>query len=441
MNRSYKAATIFGTISRGLSVLIRFAAVPMTVTLLSQERYGLWLIISALIGWFGFSDLGIPSALQNKLISVLRAEDITRARALVAFSLRLLIGVAVVILLCGVIGGIAMPWGAIFKVEPGFRAEFAATLILCLASFAIGLPSRVGGAVYNAHGSLAMQPLTDVIVQVASFGMLAMAVAMHWHSLLALVSCSIVGVLVGPVLLTLLALRKYHYSAFGADRLDDTDKRSLIGKGFFFFVTVIGELLILQSDAFVIGAMLGAVAVPLFMIPNTLWLNFLQTQNIFLRPLWPPLSHAYAAGEVRQLRKVIGRALLISIGCSLLFATGLILLGNWFIHLWSKGMVSLPPVMAWGFAIYAIVASVDNVMATCLNAFGLIEVRFGYTLLFGFTKVAMAIAVLHFATVQWLPWGFCASMAVTSIPFAVAALRKALSRLELSQQAIIAQAI
>jgi O-antigen/teichoic acid export membrane protein len=203
----------------------------------------------------------------------------------------------------------------------------------------------------------------------------------------------------------------------------------LLGKGLFFFVTVIGELLILQTDAFVVGAVLGAAAVPLFMIPNTLWLNFLQAQNIFLRPLWPVLSHAYVAGERSRVRALAGRTLLLSLCGGLAFAAGLVLLGDWFVRFWSKGMASLPPVMAWGFGAYALAASVDNVLATCLNAFGCIEVRFGYTLLFGVTKVAVAIATLHFLSVSWLPWAFAAAMVTTSIPFASMAFAGALRRM------------
>jgi O-antigen/teichoic acid export membrane protein len=245
-----------------------------------------------------------------------------------------------------------------------------------------------------------------------------------------LVACSLAGILLGPAALTFAGARRYGYGFRAPSAPTSEDRSALLSKGLFFFATVIGELLILQSDAFVIGAMLGAAAVPLFILPATLWMNFVQAQNIFLRPLWPVLSHRYADGEAAALRQLIRRWLALSAGGAAVFALGLVLCGDIFIRWWSKGVASLPPVMAWGFGVYAIVASADNLLATCLNAFGMIEFRFGYTLLLGVVKVGAAVAVVGWASLEWLPWAFAGAMAVTSIPFAIHGVRRALRGLE-----------
>lgn len=428
MISGYRAATIFGVMSRGVVIFIRFASVPLLITLLSPERYGLWLILGSLIGWLGFSDLGIPSALQNRLIGLLREGKSDAGRALVGFAFHFLGTIAVAVFAIGLVAALCLPWGHFFKLNLAEKNDFVLALSLSLFSFALALPARIGSVLYTANGRLAVPPLTDLIVQISGFGMLALVVWHHWASLAALSAASLVGMSLGPVLLTVLACRKFGYG-FRRGRVASADRRALVTKGAFFFVTVLGELLVLQSDAFVIGAVLGAAAVPIFLIPNTFWMNFLQAQNIFLRPLWPMLTHAYADRDCPRLQGLVLRGLLLSLGGAALFGAGLILFGNWFIHWWSKGVASLPPVMAWGFAAYILVSSMDNILATCLNAFGLIEVRFGYTLLFGGTKVLAAIAVLHFANIQWLPWAFVSAMMLTSIPFASSALWRTLSRL------------
>lgn len=424
----FASAAVLGAIARGVSIAIRLAAVPMTVALLSAERYGLWLIINSLIGWFGFTDFGIPSALQNRLIFILSTEGRTRAGNLVAFAMRLMVFIALSVFFIGLVAGVLVPWGNIFKVTPEFQSEFRATLILCFIGLTISFPSRIGAAIYNAHGRLAIQPLTDLIVQVVSFGTLASAVILHWHSLFALVTCSLAGIVSGPFLLTLAAMRRYGYGLTGG-AVEPNDRKSLLGKGAFFFLAVIGELLILQSDAFIIGATMGAAAVPLFLIPNTLWMNFLQAQNIFLRPLWTILSQAYFSGNKLRLRSIMFKSIFLSTGGALLFGGGLVVFGGYFIHWWSKGVASLSPVMAWGFFSYALVASVDNVLATCMNAFNLIEIRFGYTLLFGVTKVAVTIVVLKTVGIDWLPFAYAVVMLITSMPFAVWAVTRTLTRI------------
>jgi hypothetical protein len=74
--------------------------------------------------------------------------------------------------------------------------------------------------------------------------------------------------------------------------------------------------------------------------------------------------------------------------------------------------------MALGLGIYAVVASVDNLLATFLNACNKIEIRFLYTLAFGVSKVGVAVFIIRYCSLSWLPLGFAAAMLLTSVPFA-----------------------
>src|SRR4051794_27682018 len=52
-------------ISRVVSVLTGLITVPLTISYLGTEEYGLWMTISAAIGFFVFADLGIGSGVLN----------------------------------------------------------------------------------------------------------------------------------------------------------------------------------------------------------------------------------------------------------------------------------------------------------------------------------------------------------------------------------------
>jgi O-antigen/teichoic acid export membrane protein len=92
----YKYAASLGLVSRLLGVLLRFVSLPLTVTLLSQEKLGLWQIVISLLAWLGLSDMGMPSALQNRLIQALASGSNARAQAVVSYVLRLLLTVGVI---------------------------------------------------------------------------------------------------------------------------------------------------------------------------------------------------------------------------------------------------------------------------------------------------------------------------------------------------------
>jgi O-antigen/teichoic acid export membrane protein len=428
VRKQFLSAAALGGVARAISIVNRFVAVPLTITLLGQEKYGLWLIIGSLIGWLGFSDLGIPAALQNRLIQVLRSEGEERARAVGAFALRLLLGIGAVVFLVGAIVAVTFPWGNVFKIQPGLTGEFSASLVFCLLGFALGMPSRLGATVYNTHARLAMGPLVDILAQTASLGMLLLAVWLRWDSLFALVACSLAGIILGPVFLTWRAMRAYGYG-FSGPPPTPADKLAILGKGAFFFLTIIGELLILQSDALVVGAVLGAESVPLLLIPLGLFINLVQGQNILLRPLWPLLAHDYSSGNRAGLTRLIQRTLRLSLALGILFLGACVLLGPWFVNLWSRGLVQLSPTMAIGLGIFGLLGAMDNAINTCLNAFGYIEIRFGYTLLYGVVKVAASIWVLKHMSLVWLPLAYALVLLTCSLPFACWGLVRAQKRI------------
>jgi O-antigen/teichoic acid export membrane protein len=306
--------------------------------------------------------------------------------------------------------------------SPENEAEFRLAMVVCSAGFALSLPSRVGGVICNAHGRLVLPAISDIVAQLASFSLLFLIVWVKWQSLLALVICMMISTIVCPMGLTWLALRRHGYALAGGEPPSSEDKGAILSKGLYFFMTFIGEILIVQSDAVMVSSIKGPLIVPLLIIPLGLWINFLQAQNAFLRPLWPILAAQHAAGQLDKLRATIKKTLLLSAGAGLGAAFAIAVLGDWFIRLWSKGLTGLPPVMAMGLGVYVAVSSLDNALAAILNALGKIELRFCYTFVFGVAKVFLGILVLKFVSYEWVPAAYAVAMLATSLPFAIPAV-------------------
>ncbi len=420
-------AALIGVLARCVTILIRLGSLPLILAFISPDRYGLWLIVLSVVGWLSISDLGIPAALQNRLVGLEAKGCEERRHALVAYAVRLLFTIGATLAVVGMIVSFIFPWSRVFGVAPDAVPEFRWSLIVCLLAFAVSLPTRIGGALFNAHGRIALPPLVDIISQVGSFGVLLLALVKQWSSIVVLAVCNLSGIVIGPLAALFVALAMFGYKPWKMGRVDPEDRRALLTKGLFFFLAVTGELLVLQTDAFVIAFVLGPEAVPRYLIPATLFINFLMLQNTLLRPLWPLLTKRQAAGEFTQVRHTIAWLLRWSIFGALVAGVGFVVAGDWFIRLWSHRAAGLPPAMAWGMAAYVLVASVDNVLATVLNAFGLIEVRLRFTIAHGVVKVLAAFAVLHVASIDYLPIVYACVILLVSVPWAARALIKTLA--------------
>ncbi len=51
---------------KGSSIIVGLFLVPLTINYLSPTKYGIWITLSSIIGWFSFFDIGLGNGLRNK---------------------------------------------------------------------------------------------------------------------------------------------------------------------------------------------------------------------------------------------------------------------------------------------------------------------------------------------------------------------------------------
>jgi O-antigen/teichoic acid export membrane protein len=66
------------------AVFISIILLPISLSLLQVEVYGIWLTISSVLVWLGYLDLGLGSGLKNKLSESLAKSDYSKARKLIS---------------------------------------------------------------------------------------------------------------------------------------------------------------------------------------------------------------------------------------------------------------------------------------------------------------------------------------------------------------------
>ena len=58
--------------------------IPLALNYLNPTKYGVWLILSSLIAWVNFFDIGLGNGLRNKLAEALASQEFVRARTYVS---------------------------------------------------------------------------------------------------------------------------------------------------------------------------------------------------------------------------------------------------------------------------------------------------------------------------------------------------------------------
>src|SRR5512133_170880 len=63
--RRVALTTVASVASRGIGLVTLLVSVPLTLTYLGAERYGMWMTISSLVAVLNFADLGMGNGLMN----------------------------------------------------------------------------------------------------------------------------------------------------------------------------------------------------------------------------------------------------------------------------------------------------------------------------------------------------------------------------------------
>ena len=100
--------TIYNLIGLGAPLLAALVSIPMLIAALGTDRFGLLILIWAVVSYFGLFDLGLGRALTQQLAVVFAGEEYERVGPLVATASLLM---AVLGVISGVLLVTASVWG------------------------------------------------------------------------------------------------------------------------------------------------------------------------------------------------------------------------------------------------------------------------------------------------------------------------------------------
>ena len=98
-----------------ISVLIGLLYVPLLLDYLTQEKYGIWITLTSILGWFSFFDIGLGNGLRNKLTEALAKDDLSLARKYVSTTYAILICIFSVVLVFFHISNFFLNWNSVLN--------------------------------------------------------------------------------------------------------------------------------------------------------------------------------------------------------------------------------------------------------------------------------------------------------------------------------------
>jgi O-antigen/teichoic acid export membrane protein len=391
------------------TTLIGFFLMPFLVHRLGERNYGYWVLVAAVLGYYGLLDLGIITAVQYEVAKSLGDKDPESVNRTIstAFYAFAMLGMAVFVLT------VAVAYLSKFYIASASDISlFRKVLLITGAGFAVGFPGRAFMGATAAHLRFDITASIGILVLIARSALIL----------------AIIGGGGGVVSLALISFftetANYVLGYFALRRIQEGLRISTAlaswrtFRGLFHYsghalVIQISDQIRFSIDGWMVGAFVGVSAVTHYAIAGRLSQAFLALIIAIVGILSPWFSQLFGSADFDGIRRVFILGTKVSASVSTIVALSLIFYGHVFIEKWmgQRYLDAYVPLVLLVLGIYCDVSQLPSVS----YMFGVSRHRF----LAGLT---LAEAISNFGlSVYWARhYGMIGVALGTLVPIAIA---------------------
>jgi len=367
---------IFGSfVVKGFSILITLFLVPVTVKILNQEKYGVWLTLFSIVSWFNMMDVGIGNGFRNKFTEAVSKNEKIAAKQLMQTFYAVMALVSAGIFMVYLCIHPFLNWHNILNVSLKFDENIGSIVLFTFGLFCMQLYLKNITTVLLALHKTTISNLLFFLGNLVALLAIFVLNAFHHVSLLSIATVYMVApnvvFLVASILLFQTSLREYNPFPL---KIYSPRLKSLVGLGFKFFFIQITTIIMFSSDNIIITQLFGPAEVTPYNIAYRLFFSVYGCFTIVMVPFWAAFGEASARDDKawinQSLKKLMAFWAAFSIGIVII-----LFLSNYIYTIWIGNLVIVPFKLSMQLALFAIIISWTSIFSYFLNGVGKIQIQ------------------------------------------------------------------
>lgn len=403
LSRSKRAAltSSMNVVAQAVQVVTGLYSVPVSLEYLGQERFGLWMALSALLMFVSFSDFGIGIGAQDKISKSVALKNFAEARDAYWGALFFSMLLALCIYLFGNLFSSLVSLETYFSLKSSAAIEgLVPALNMVLFVLAFGLVSGVIQRAYSALQQGYSIALLQVVARLLGLAFLIFVVKfdLGFPALIFAVAGAPVAVIFIVGLPSLILTNPWIKPVFSSFSLFSAMK--LLRVGLMGLGASVSIYLVNNAAAVLISLKYGAASLADYSVFQRLVNIPIMFVVYLLIPLWPAITEAKVSGDSQWIVRVFRRSSLMVIGFGIVCALLLLLFGEWAVVLWTHNESVVP-----GFSLMlALVAFMllsfwNTLVTTVLNGYSSYrsQATVGALIPLVFVILGFSLPVSHFS--------------------------------------------
>lgn len=367
---------------QSISIVISLLYIPLLLNYLTQEKYGIWLTLTSILGWFSFFDVGLGNGLRNKLGAAFASGDLNLGRKYVSTTYAFLICIFSVVLFVFHLSNFFLNWNSILNTQTITNSELYLLTSIVFSFFLFRFVFELISVVYLADQKSSISHFVTALGNMISFVLVLILTYSTIQGNLILLGTIVSGIPVLVFIIISVISFKGRYKSIQPTikEIDFKLGKSLMTLGSKFFFLQICAIIVFSTSSFFIAQFYGPKEVVAYNIVFKYFQIPIMVYSIVLSPVWSAVTDAYAKSDFIWLRKTIKQLNILSV----MFTLGVIVMvvfSQLIFKLWLGNKVIIPWNLSIVMAFYTIMQIWVAPYSNFINGFGKIKLTMSLTFL------------------------------------------------------------
>ncbi len=348
-----KKHILYSFFLKGISIIIGLMFVPLLLNYLDAERYGIWLTLTSIVGWFTFFDAGLGNGLRNRLTEALAKEDYQLAQEYVSTTYALISSVFIGVLILFYCINPFLHWNEILNTSTIPERELSLLALIVFTFFLLRFIFNLIGIILMADQKPALNnainPIGNIvsiiIIYILSFTMKGALVMMGFV-------LSVIPVVVLLVTSFFLFRGKYRHLKPSIKSINWKYSPMLLGLGVKFFIIQITAIVLFSTSNIIITQILGVEEVTIYNIAFKYFQVPVMFYGIIMTPIWSAVTDAYTRNDFVWLKNTLSKLNRIS-WIALIGITLMLIASPYVYTYWVGEKINIPFLVSASMALYA----------------------------------------------------------------------------------------
>lgn len=405
---------LFSLIIKVVNVLCSLLIVPLTLSYLTQEEYGIWLTISTLLLWISFFDIGLGNGLRNYLTEAISLKDYDLGKKYISTTfVLLLIIVFIFIILCSISFPL-LDWSKVFNTQTCDANQLMKIMLITVFLSLLNFILKNVGVVYIALQKYAINELLHMFGNLLSLVVIFVLTQAVEPSLMWVVISFSASPLFIFIIASIPLFSKYKELRPSLKYVDFSYSKKLMMKGGAFFgIQMTTVFVIYASSNFFITQCCGPEAVGVY---NTAY-RYLSISTMgfttLISPLWNAYTDAYVKNDMLWIKRTFMKSLKVWIATTLIGFI-MLLLSPWFYNIWIGDALTIPFGVSFSVFAYFCFLNLNSCASYLLNGLNIIYIQLISSIFVTILYLLIVFPMGKYFYIEGVSWSMCLCFVILS---------------------------